>query len=210
MKKNLLMFLCLFACCLVNAQRKNTVALQPLYVFNGGLRLDVERQLASPSHWLQLSISGYYLPNQDDFYESWITSNSDFEEFNLLKGIGAGLAYKYFFYSNLLYSMPAISYNYYEVGYNGYGYFPYMEDGLTKYEYRLKDSNQYFNKLNGSLSAGFQTPLTRAFFFDCYLGIGYSYSSYKKDRIVFNKDNIFGFERRGLTVTTVIRLGFAF
>lgn len=188
---------------------KYTLAVQPFYLDNGGLRFDVERQLNNPKNWLQLSISGFYLPHKNNRIEYWKTSNSDYESFNKLNGLGTGLAYKSIFYSTSLYYSAGLSYTHYRVTYSDSNYHRFMEDGLTFYEYYQSNQRQIFNKLTGSLCFGVQSSLNRIFFIDAYLGLGYSYSFYDEKKKPFN-DNMYGYGYRGLHVTGGVRFGITF
>jgi hypothetical protein len=186
-----------------------TFSVEPLLLYNGGLRLNFEKQL-KPRHWLGINITGYLMPYDsvsEDYYDSsWITSNSDFDSFLELKGLGLSGAYKYHF--NSTYFVAAgISYTYFDVGYQDYVYHRYEEDGLTLYDYGLRDMHQYFHKATGSLCFGIHSNFHHAFYVEPYLGLGYAYSLYDKDKKPFNK-TIFGFGYKGTYITAGVKLGF--
>lgn len=216
--KLIILILCLGFVSNANAQKKKlnmdnfpkyTLAIQPFYMYNGGLRLDFEKQLDNPRNWLQLNIAGYYLPMRENSYEYWETPNSDFDNFSGLKGGGIGAAYKSIFYGTGIYYSAGLNYAHYRVSYPSFEFVKYQEDGLTFYEGRETTINQIFNKFTSSLCIGVQSSLNRTFFFDTYLGLGYSYSFYDKNKWAMN-DNPWSFGHRGFHLTGGIRFGVAF
>ncbi|MFV0417625.1 MAG: hypothetical protein ACK5KT_02675 [Dysgonomonas sp.] len=216
MKRAVLFFFVIVATS-IHAQYKNnmdnypkyTIAVQPFYLLNGGLRFDFEKQLNSPKNWLQLSISGYHLPYQNSNWDWWETPNSNYDPISKLNGLGAGAAYKSIFYSTSVYYSAGLSYTHYRVTYSGADYHKFVEDGLTYYEYYRSDQKQIFNKLTASLCLGIQSTLNNLGFFDAYLGLGYSHSFYDASKRAFD-DNQFGYGYRGLHVTGGVRFGITF
>jgi len=190
---------------------KYTIAVQPFHLMNGTLKLDFETQLKSPKNWLQLSISGSYLPKKDIYRAeySWSNFNSDFNDFTGLNGFGVGAAYKSIIYSTWLYYSVGASYSHYRVRYAGYGYFPYIEDGLTYYEYYPAQQKQIFNKLSSSVCLGMQSHFSNTLFFDVYIGIGYAHSMYDENKRSF-EEGMYGFGRRGTFLAGGLRIGVAF
>lgn len=190
---------------------KYTIAIQPWHLINGTLKIDFETQLNSPKNWLQVTVSGSYLKKKD-LYPSgslWSTFNSDFDDFHGLSGFGTGVAYKSIFYPTWFYYSIGVNYAYYNVHYPSYGFHPYVEDGLTYYDYYRRLEKQTFNKLSSSLCIGMQSNLNSDVFFDIYIGIGYAYSIYDKNKRAFD-ENIYGFGRRGTFFAGGVRFGFAF
>jgi len=218
-------FIVLLLCCLcpavcLQAQTKEektaqyAFSFEPAHLYNGGFRVNLEKQLRS-TDWIELNLTGYYLPHKDaevtDSYYYWggnsyMTSNSDFDSFLGLAGLGIGITYKSFFHRNLR-VYPAFSYNWYNVEYAGYDYYSYNEDGLTFYDYKWADTKQSFHKLAAHVSLGVRSSLERSFFVEPYFGMGYAYSFYDKNKRHYN-ETMFGFGHRGLFLTAGIKLGF--
>lgn len=184
-----------------------TIAVQPFYLLNGGLRVDFEKQLGNSKRWLQANISGFYLPHKDESSSTWETMNSDYDPFCKLNGLGIGFAYKSFFYRPSLYYSAGVSYTHYRVTYSDFDYFEFEEDGLKYYEYFQADHRQIFNKLTASLCLGIQSDVRKKMFFDTYLGIGFSHSFYDDRKRNYN-DNVLGYGYRGFHVTGGVRIGF--
>jgi hypothetical protein len=191
------------------------VSVEPFYLFNGGLRLNVEKRL-TPKEWLELNITGYHLPHSDireDNFLWWsyeegghVTSNSDFTRFSGLNGFGIGGTYKYYFHSTCFVSTNA-SYSYYDVEYPDWDYYPYKEDGLTFYEYELNSKHQNFNKLSGNVCIGVRSFFRHTFVLEFYGGVGYAYSFYNENKKSYD-ETVFGFGRRGFHPVFGMKVGF--
>lgn len=226
MKKILFVLAILFCVCLsdsnhsLSAQEKEkkdvlynySIAVQPLYLVNGGLRIDFEKRLKDPRHMLQVSAIGYIHPRRDDPYEHWESLLiDDYYDVNKLMGAGLAVDHKWFLFpkARFLYLSAGVSYTYFDVRYNGFKNISFVEDGLTFYETRYMELKQTFNKVGGNVCFGLQTAPRRPFFIDGYVGFGYSYSFYDEKKF-FIEDNMFNIGYRGLTFTTGIRIGYRF
>lgn len=191
-----------------NRKANYTITVQPLYLFNGGLGLDIEKKIKH-NKWIQLSISGYYLGERDSGY-SWGTSNSDGDDFTALKGFGVGAGYKSFFNNSLFYYKAGMSYTYYNVSYLGGEFYPFEENGLTFWEFEYKTQKEQYNKLNGNICLGLQTaPVKGRFVLDFYAGVAYSYSFYGDKNAPFT-EKVYEFGYRGFQPIGGIKLGMAF
>jgi hypothetical protein len=189
---------------------KNAWAVQPLYWLNSGFRLDYERQLKDPNHWLQISGIGYYIEDDERLWGLWMLE----EDFPVSEAWGAGLEVDYKWYPfkrPRMYVSGGVSFAHFDVDYreNGYQYISYVNDGLTYYEpqWEEREVSQYFNRLGTNLCLGFQTRPARRFLIDYFVGIGYAYSFYDADKrhpsYYYNS-----LAYRGVTLTTGFRIGF--
>jgi hypothetical protein len=194
------------------------VSVEPLFLYNGGLRLNVEKRL-TPKQWIELNVTGYRLPehkmDDDNYYnnswwnnDGWITSNADFNSFSKLSGAGLGGTYKYYFYSSN-YVSGGISYAYSGVQYKDYTFHPYTEEGLTYYSYGLHNVNQDFHRLAGNLCIGTRSAFYHAYLIEFYGGLGYTHSFYDKDKRTYD-ETMFGFGYKGMTITFGFKFGFNF
>ncbi|MDR1624160.1 MAG: hypothetical protein LBS04_04215 [Tannerellaceae bacterium] len=196
---------------------RHSLAVQPFYWLNNGFRIDYERQLTNPSHWLQLSAIGYYVEDENSLWNAWWMQS----DFPLNEAWGAGLEvnYKYFplrnreyfpFRSREVYVSGGLSSSHFNVNYNteSIRYLSYVENGLTYYEpqWEQYETSQYFNRIGTNLCAGVQSRPTKRFLIDGYIGIGYIYSFYGKDKYPYNDSNKLSY--RGLTLTAGLRIGF--
>lgn len=185
-------------------------SLEPLYLYNGSMRLNVEKRLESKD-WIELNLTGYYLHHdkiETREYEqgSHFTSNSDFERFTGLSGLGIGSTYKHYFSRSFFLSAGA-SYTYYRVQYMGLGFYQYEEDKLNFYKYHYQDFSQTFNKFTTNLSIGARSTFLHTFFVEYYFGVGYAYSLYNKEKRAYNSTP-FGFGYKGSYPTAGIKIGF--
>ncbi|MDR3142648.1 MAG: hypothetical protein LBU37_13125 [Tannerellaceae bacterium] len=221
MKRKANIFLLLFTavCILVSREAgaqdetektfRNALAIQPFYWLNNGFRVDYERQLKNPSHWLQLSAIGYYVEDENSLWNVWMLS-----DFPLNEAWGAGLevSYKYFpFRSRKLYVSGGLSSSHFNIDYRteSVRYLSYVENGLTYYEpqWEQYEASQYFNRIGTNFCTGIQTRPARRFLIDGYIGIGYVYSFYNKDKY-YPHNYLNKLSYRGFTLTAGLRIGF--
>ena len=201
---------------------KYTLAVQPLFLSNGGLKIDVERRLNSPDDWLYFSVSSYYRGKYDGRYDGrydrkydgehdgryygWENFNTNFTPVNRFHGYGLEMAYKRYFPRTKAYWSAGLSYTYHNVYYADWVYALFEKDGLIFCEYMETEVKQTFNKLLPNVCVGAMTSLHSRVFLDVYAGIGYSYSFYDKDKKPFNK-SVFEYGYRGIRPLGGIRVG---
>jgi hypothetical protein len=218
----------LFACfyllsgwIVLNAQKQEqkrpryAITVEPLYLHNGGLKLNLEKQLKQ-KETLELSLVAYFLPYRkiESYYflfwggkeGGYITPSSEFQRFNKLSGCGIGGAYKRYF-SKFGVLSAGMSYTYSDIQYPHLGFHKYKEDGLTFYEYDLREVHQNFNTFAANLSAGIHSSFHNLIFVECTLGLGYAYSLYDKDKRAFNNYAL-GLGYRGIYPALSVKLGF--
>ena len=218
----ILLFLCyLFPSGRMQAQPEEermpqyAISLEPMHLLNGGLGLNLEKKIR-PDHWVELNLEGYYLPHgeeihvEDFLFWSWYeggytTLNTNFDRISGLSGLGIGTTHKYYFFQRYMVN-TAFSYNWYNVEYAAYNFYPYMEDGLTFYDYKWANTHQAFHKLRLHVAIGVRSKFKHAIFMETYLGLGYAYSFYNQDKRAFN-DTMFGYGYRGFYSTVGIKLG---
>jgi hypothetical protein len=193
-----------------NVPRKtfeNTLAIQPLYWINNGFRIDYERQLKSPYHWLQLSAIGYYVENENSFWTLW----NSIPDMNDAWGVGLEANYKYFPSGNIWYVSAGLSASRFSVQYDrvDYTYGSYTEEGLTYYEpqWREVEESQRFGRFGTNFYVGVQNRLTHRFLIDGYIGFGRVYSFYDKDKY-YPDSYMNSLSYRGMTFTLGVRIGF--
>jgi hypothetical protein len=197
---------------------RHSLAVQPLYWLNNGFRADYERELENPGHSLQLSAIGYYAEDGNSLWNAWMLSS----EALLKEAWGAGLEanYKYFpfrirgyssFRSRGVYVSGGLSAAHFSVNYRTEGprYVSYVENGLTYYEPQWVEgeAKQYFNRIGTTFCAGIQNRPSKRFLIDGYIGIGYVYSFYDKDKY-YPASYSGKLSYRGLTLTAGFSVGF--
>jgi hypothetical protein len=218
MKRKTIIALFLYALCLPASQSvkaqdetpetfKHTLAIQPLYWVNNGLRIDYDKQLHNPRSWLQISAIGYHA-DKNDFWIPWMPDQT----FNRAWGAGLEVNYKWFVSGRQrLYLSGGLAAAHFNVSHNKtlMQYIGYEEDNLTYYEpHWIKyETSLYFNRLGTNFSIGIQNRPTRRFLLDCYAGIGHVHTFY--NRLESYPDNYYGsLTYQGLTLTLGLRIGF--
>jgi hypothetical protein len=189
---------------------KNSLAIQPLYWLNSGLRIDYERQLKNSHHWLQFSAIGYYVDDEDLLWNSLMNSNRPIQD---AWGSGLEVNYKWLpFQRPQMYLSGGLSFSHFNVGYreSGYHYLTYRENELTYYEldWGERRIQQDFDRIGTNFRIGFQTHASRRFLIDSYVGIGHMYSFYDGGKPYPGTDLINSLSYRGVTLTAGFRIGF--
>jgi hypothetical protein len=188
-------------------EKNYTVAVHPLYLFNGGLRLDFEKRIDNTPAWIQIGATGYHLARHTGRSNYWYRPSG---EYNYLAGGGLDLNYKRFYNrKETLYYSAGGAFTHYYIEYSGKHLRSYDEDGLTYYMYKYGNQKQKINKLGLNMYLGYQSPRP-SFLFDMFVGIGYRYSfrSYGKNELYENGMIALGY--RGFVVTAGVRLGIKF
>jgi len=192
---------------------KNAISLEPLYIVNNGLRVNYERQIINPHHWLEFSSTGYFSYNENNtlpkqwFYDS-------FDNFSVKNNWGLALEASYKYYPiYFMYISSGITYSHHEAALAGNTmiYNSYVEDGLTYYEptFEYYDNWKAFDRLGVNLKIGLQTPLYRNFLIGGYFGLGFAKAFYRDDGYVPNK-SIISVTYSGVTPLLGWRIGFRF
>jgi hypothetical protein len=156
---------------------RNGLSVEPLYLFVDGLRINYERQLQTPRHWIDVSAIGYARKNSEN-WENWF-----FNGYNTDRawGLGAELNYKYFVLPFMYLSFGAgggqqtVTYTRTAVDYSSY-----REDGLVFYEpdFDARSRTATWSKVAGNIRLGFQSKSTRRVLAGGYVGLGYVHSFY--------------------------------
>jgi len=209
---------CLFLSSRLQAQEMEektsqyAVSVEPAYLSNGGLRLNLEKK-CRPNDRIELNLTGYLLSHRDmqaistkwwDNNGGYRISNTDFEWISGLKGLGIGSAYKYYMGSFVI--QPAVSYTWYNVEYPEYGFHRYEEYGLPFYDYAIGYKNKSFHKLTGNICMGARSSFTDLFFVEYYFGAGVAYSIYDSNQWNFN-ETMFGYGYSGIYFTMGLKFG---
>lgn len=204
---------------LPHMQKNYTIAIQPMHIFNTGMRFDFEKRIKNTSSWIQISPSFYWLPELNSKYDygnnDWYYTYTDHwtvisgEEIQSLAGAGIELNYKRFFNKKeTFYYAAGLSYTYYGVDYKGEYWNTYTEDGLEYHYAEYKDLTQNINKLGLNTYIGYQLP-TPVFLFDVFAGLGYRHSIRDKSLYAFD-DHMLSYGYSGVVFMMGIRLGFKF
>ncbi|MDR1763073.1 MAG: hypothetical protein LBR64_03855 [Dysgonamonadaceae bacterium] len=195
---------------------KNAITIEPLYLYNFGLRINYERQISTPKHWVEFSAVGYF-PSSDDFSLShiWFYDDSYYYNRNVKTNWGTTfeVAYKYYPLS-FIYLASGLSYNHHEAKFEGFDtkFNSYIEDGLLFYEpaYKTSDCWESFDRVGLNLRLGMQTPLYRRFVVGCYVGLSYNYSFFDENNFSSEDKSVTTVYYRGFVPSTGFRIGVRF
>jgi opacity protein-like surface antigen len=188
-------------------EKKYSIAAQPLYNFNGGIRFDFEMRIKNSPAWIQISPSGYWMSRAHRDYNYWMLPSG---ELNYLLGGGLELNYKYFVNKKeSIYFAGGCSYTNYNIEYADEYWRSYSEDNLVYYTKEHGAMKQGINKLGLNTYFGYQLP-TPTFLFDMFVGLGYRYSFYTNNIASSFDDGMLSFGYRGIVFITGVRFGVKF
>ena len=199
-------------------QKKVTFAIQPLQLFNNGLRYDIDVRLGDGPGWLQFGPAFYYVPennrNSSNYYydgRNYYRNDLMFqwrEPYTELTGAGIDLNYKHFLDARRsFYFALGLSYTQFNVKYRSRDWTEYIEDGLKYLEYGEGYNKQKIDRFGFNNFFGFQIPTRSAFLFDMFWGYAVRYSLYDEDKPAFNRD-MFSYGYSGFVVLVGFRIGF--
>ena len=175
-------FLIINSVCAQNSldSSKLSFNIQPLYLAINGLKVDFEYSLNSKMH---IFAGGQYytgLVNQGGgkSKENSIGSTADQgkRSNDEINGKGFNVGAKYYFKTqtdNNLFIGGELQYNKFDFVLNDYGYFPFIDDGITFYEYRIGKFDANCVQTIGSLYLG-QTFTKGKFVFNGWIGGSYT------------------------------------
>jgi len=147
-----------------------SVAIQPFFLLNNAVKIDLELQSANSKFGYIFSIEGYGGSMQEDRYK--YTSRDPV--YDKLNGIGIGIAQKFRFIDDRPgpYIAYGLTYRYQEIAIETEGFFPYQENGFTYYDYGPLEKNLVISSGLASAVFGYQ-KVKDNFVYDFYFGIGY-------------------------------------
>ncbi len=202
MTKLFISFICLFWCGLAIAQNKFdslkfSFHIHPQFLLINGIKADVEYKLfpnlhiyAGGQHYSGLTNRNGNKSVTDvsatTTYDQTKRANDE------INGSGFNIGAKYYFINTSrehFFAGSEFSYNQYNFKLNDYGYFPYQDDGLTFYEFRLGQYAAQGNQSTGSFYLGV-TGNEGRFVVNLWVGASYIYTntdSKLKELREFNK-----------------------
>ncbi len=202
--------------------QRYTVAINPFHLVNKGLKFDFEVELDTPGNWFGTSLTGYYAPPRRE--GSWWRSldgndrntiNSGGDDYNKMWGIGTSAMYKNIFHPRGWYFQTGLLLEFFRVTTLKYGFAPYNEDGLTFYEEGMYPETRSYFKPSAVFNLGKHMALSQRCFFDMFIGLGFSYSIYKRHDDVLDHNGyyqgdfsgMYGFAYRGFYPNWGFRFG---
>lgn len=206
---------------IASAQKNDSLSFSinivPQYLIIGGIRADLEFKLTD-----KISAFGgiqYYSGTVNTSGSETRTVNATSSNVDQskrandkLEGNGWNAGMKYYFKKDKDYNYylgADFTYNKFDLTIKEYDYFPYVQDGLTFYEYRLGDIYTDSKQVGYHLSAGATTTYKR-FVANGWIGIGYVETQLSKDFNKYRKYNTFSgqYAYQGLMPYFGLKLGF--
>lgn len=189
-----------------------TVAARPFYLFENGLKLDFEFELARPGNWLRIELAGHHrrqFRDNDRYYSSgWSHIASNYDTYTRLEGGGGGLAFKSMWSPRGWYYSAGVTLNYFKVYYNEAVYQPYTDgDGNKMWEKIWGQSSSEYYKPAVTFDIGKHFALGGRVFLDAFIGLGYAWNISDNPRTDYYDYSPYSFGGSGLYFNTGFRIG---
>jgi len=179
----------------------------PQHLINNGIRIDVDRQLASADKWITISPVVYYRGKEANF-------NLGRGSFKSMQGAGLGIYYRYFpgamRKSFNFYLMAGGGYEFLSFKVKGVNWLPVEIDGL---EYYSPSDAGYFNShlhtFDIEATLGFKWLMGEHLAIDIFAGpgIGYSFTGGGNNQLFRDYDGYARYGKNGIGVAGGIRIG---
>jgi hypothetical protein len=168
--------------------QRYTISVSPFRLISNGLKFDFEYELPKPGHWLGTSLTVYAASPRKYRYDTWSgdgndrwSLNSGWDDYHRMWGLGTSAMFKNTFSSRGWYFSTGITLDFFRVGVLEDRYTPYVEDGLTFYEYGRALETKTYIKPTARVNFGKHMAISRRCYFDVYAGIGFTYALYAND-----------------------------
>ncbi len=169
----------------------------PQYLFINGIKADIEYKLTNEIH---LYGGGQFytgLVNSSGSESVSKSSSSSADQSkrsnDKINGNGYHVGAKYYFKHSEFedfYVGCEASYNSYDFKLNDYSYFPYMDDGLQFYEYRLGEIGAKSSQMSYSANVGITQKYGR-FLFNVWAGVAYTQATTSDNFHTYRKNDTY-------------------
>lgn len=157
----------------------------PQYIFNQGIRIDVDLPTKNYKSWWVFSPQ--YFINVTD-----LNGFSD-NNFKSLHGYGLNIYHRGFLSKQSVekgtYISGGIGYQHFNIAADFERWISIEQDGLNYMQMVSESSNIYINKVLAEALIGYQKEITSRLYIDFYLGIGLRYSFHKQPEGIDRKYN---------------------
>lgn len=218
MKYTLLSLICLMKISLL-AQKivsfSMSINIVPQYVFINGIKGDVEFNISNDIH---LYGGGQFYTglvnssgNESVSKSSTSTADQSKRSNDKINGNGYHVGAKYYFIHSEFedfYIGCEASYNSYDFKLNDYSYFPYIDDGLQFYEYRLGEIIAKSSQMAYSSSVGITQKYGR-FVFNAWAGVAFTQATTSDNFHTYRKSDTYywGYAYNGWSPNAGIKVG---
>lgn len=176
--------------------RDLAISFVPQYLFNAGLRMDIEKRLQKDGHWLLLGPQIYMDMHGDSEDEVGGIRN---DHYNEMVGVGLEVYHKMFVNKEKInpfgaYFSYGATYRFHHIKFDGEDYHEYTEDGLEYVELIITEGTETINRVGINATVGLQTEVSDFMVADFFIGAGLHYSFLNSDiteEREFNRQGIF-------------------
>lgn len=179
----------------------------PQYLFQNGIRLEIDRQLENPHNWITISPSIYY----KDKTGNWLLGT---QMVNSMSGAGLDLIYRWYPHGirkrGGMYIAAGVGYLYIAQKYSGSLWETYTENSLTYIRYLDSEWNKQIHTGNIRGTLGYQVLPAKNFAIDFYCGFAIKMSEVATpEGYLHYQDNynFYEFGYSGMMIIGGMRLG---
>lgn len=165
---------------------KNAISFVPQYAAINGMRFDYEKRMKNQNHWIVFALQVYadFDGQSSYYYYDGYYNNTSYET---MTGHGLNIYFKKTAYQSIkinsknglprssLYLEAGPSFQHYSLKNNEEVAVPFVEDGITYYEFELQDVKRKINRFGGTVDIGWQVAFDW-FLIDMYVGATMKYS----------------------------------
>ncbi len=194
-----------------------TLSAQPLFVINGGFRIDLEKRLSN--HQYIVFSPTFYRSNFNkdktaNYFAIRTPSISD-SIYDRKKGLGLNISYKHVFNPEKnLYWQIGTQFQWFEVSFLGRGWEPFEENGNVFYRFINKNVSGKTNAYALQLAIGKREPLLQSknWIIDYFAGIAYQQAQVPNNIKLFRNyaNNLTNIGYSGLMPIVGLKIGYAF
>lgn len=178
----------------------------PQYLFENGIRIEIDQRIQESQNWITWSPTIYYRGQPG----SWISGNYDVQS---VKGMSLEVLYRWypagFGRQGGVYVSGGGGYRYISQKIKGYQWDDFQQDNLTFYNYNEDTWNRISQTYSLRGIVGYQLVSNQHLGMDLYVGLGAKYSIVDKPEGAMNyfTDNYNPFSGNGFFITGGFRMG---
>ncbi|RZK66192.1 MAG: hypothetical protein EOO85_27180 [Pedobacter sp.] len=189
-------------------QASLSIALQPFFLLNNALKVDVEWQRADSQFGYIFTMESYSGRVEENKYNYSSDGHND-----AMNGFGLGVAQKYRLKSERSgpYVAYGMTYRYLEIAVETQDFYSYQENGLTYYDFGTIKKNNVISSGLFSAVFGYQRVADN-FVYDLYLGMAYKAQFKSTDFGAGRTYNQYqySYAHKGATMLVSLKIGYQF
>ncbi|MCF6360076.1 MAG: hypothetical protein L3J29_04860 [Cyclobacteriaceae bacterium] len=197
---------------------QNAISFVPQYAIINGIRIDYERRIKNGNHWI-VAAPMFFIDNNNQFY---YYDDGSYANYETMTGVGLNIYFKNIVYKSnkinwksglprhSIYLSAGLSYQYFSLTSSEEVAVPFIDNGITYYQFDLQDVKKSINRYGGVVNVGWQLVFDR-FLLDLYVGVAFKYSTGEGGAIIKTPNS--GWTRidySGILLDGGLRLGMFF